>query len=117
VRQPPVHAGFPGLSFSSSYSVMPLLSTMILPKPGWVTRAMVEAPPLAAVVLGAGPAVVVVVGGLVLELAGLLLLEHAASANAATAATAKNRIRDVRMRTSPGWASPTTTDGAVVRFR
>jgi hypothetical protein len=76
------------------------------PKPGWVTREIVAVPPLAAGV----------VGGLVLELAGLLLLEHAAKANAATAAIATSRIPDVRMRASPGWTSPTTTDGSFVRF-
>jgi hypothetical protein len=85
------------------------------PKPGWVTRAMVVAPPVAAGVAGV-LAGVVVVGGLVLELAGLLLLEHAAKANAATAAIATSRIPDVRMRASPGWTSPTTTDGAFVWF-
>jgi hypothetical protein len=56
--------------------------------------------PLAGAGVVGVPAVVVVVGGLVLELAGLLLLEQAASANAATAATAAtatSRMPDVRM--------------------
>jgi len=80
---------------------MPLLSTRMSP-------SLVLASETVAL-LGAGgglvdAVVVVVVDGLVLvlELAGLLLLEHAANANAATAASATNRIPDVRMRTSSG---------------
>ena len=50
----------------------------------------------AAVVVVVSGTVVVVVG-FVLGLAVLSLLEHAASASAANAATATNRIREVRM--------------------
>ena len=92
---------------------MPLLSTRIWP-------SLVLASATVVGPLGAGAAVVVsptvVVVGFVFELAGLLLLEHAAKANAATAATATSRIPDVRMRASPGWTSPTTTGGAFIRF-
>ena len=83
-----MHAGAPGLSFSSTYSVMPLLSTRIFPyfesasATGRRRGGAAAAPRSERSVASVGAAVVF--GDVSLLRAGLELLEHAASAIAAT---------------------------------
>jgi hypothetical protein len=85
----------------STYSVMPLLSTMIGPNFELVASETVFAPVVAAVVVGAGVVVVAAfVVWVVFELVPLELLEHAARVSAASAAAAANRIVDLRIETS-----------------
>src|SRR5438045_8836669 len=93
---------------------MPLLSTRIWPSEVLASET-VFGPDAAAAVVVVAAAVVVVTAlvGVVFELAGLELLEHAARVSAASAAAAANRIVDLRMETSleigcparerPGW--------------
>src|SRR5436190_5405965 len=80
---------------------MPLLSTRIAPSDVPLNET-VFVPEAAAAVVVVAAAVVVVTAlvGVVFELAGLELLEHAARVSAASAAAAANRIVDLRMETS-----------------